>query len=114
MKLNVKDRIILLRILPVEGDFRTMKTIMDIRNKLLFSDTEVKDFGLVQENNIYRWDSASETGIDVEISELANDVIVGSLRELDASGKLTAETVPLWEQFVETEGCEPDPSLKLV
>ena len=76
MKLGVKDRIVLLRILPAEGDFRTMRTIMELRTKLLFTDEEVKAFDITIDDNIYRWDTAKATEIEVEFGDVATEVVV--------------------------------------
>jgi hypothetical protein len=100
MKLGVKDRIVLLRILPAESNFRTMRTIMELRTKLLFTDEEVKAFDITMNDNIYRWDTAKATEIEVEFGDVATEVVVTALKDLDAQKKLSAEHMTLWESFV--------------
>lgn len=102
MKLNVKDRIILSNILPVEGDFRTMKTIQQLRDALLFNEQEVKRFQVKTEAQQITWDASKPTEVEIAIGELATEVIVDRLRELDKEKKLSADHLPLWERFIET------------
>ena len=46
MKLGVLERITLLQILPVQGDFLTLRIIHELRQVLSFTEGEIAEFGL--------------------------------------------------------------------
>jgi hypothetical protein len=102
MKLTAFERILLITILPVEGDFRTMKTIAKLKDGLFFNEEEVKKFNMVTENGMTKWGSRVPTETDVPIGELASEVIVTALQAKDASKTLTSDYLGLWERFIDS------------
>jgi len=108
-KLTVVERIALLNILPFEGNVVTLKIIRDLQSNLSFSEEEMKRFKM---KNIRRpdgstfavWDSdlAEETK-EIEIGDVANDMIVEQLKALEARKKLRMEMLTLYEKFVKPE-----------
>lgn len=102
MKLTVLERIRLVNILPAEGDFRTMKTISQLRDRLLFNEDEVKRLKLVTEDQQVKWNpDADGEGSEIEVGELATEIIVGQLKKMDDEKKVTVDYLPLWERFIE-------------
>lgn len=100
MLLEVRDRILLGNILPAEGDVRTMKTIQTLRNDLLFSEDEVKKFKIKTDDNRVTWDATVDSEVEIQVGELATEVIVAALKKLDESEKVTVELLPLYEKFI--------------
>jgi predicted aconitase len=103
MLLGIKDRYVLLRTLPTEGNFRTMRTIVKLREDLLPSEDEIKSFGIKMspDGNTVVWDVEKATESDIQIGEVATEVIVAALKNLDSQDKLTIDHMPMWERFIE-------------
>ena len=105
MKLSVSDRLTLLGVLPEAGDFRTMKTIQTLRTDLLFNEDEVKKFELKQEvtdDGKIRsaWNGQTAEEVEIKIGEIATEVIVAALKELDTKKTLRAEHLAVYGRFV--------------
>jgi hypothetical protein len=65
MDFLIKERYLMLSILPTEGDFRTMRTIQELRTSLLFNSDEVIKSKIAQEGNTLTWDvTKDEPGSD--------------------------------------------------
>lgn len=105
MSLTVKERAVLFNALPAQGDFLTMKTVRDLREAVNFSDEEQTALKFHLADGQMRWDPEAAKGHlkDIEIGPRAHVVISDRLRELDKQKKLTADQVPLYERFVQTE-----------
>jgi len=103
MELKVFDRLILLNILPKEGDFTTLKIIRKLREDLSFSEEEHAALEFRQENGQVQWKQAGDIPKEVPIGEKATDVIVGVLKALNDAKppKLKEEHLSLYELFVE-------------
>ena len=101
MKLSVFDRIVLLNILPKEGNFATLKIIRKLREDLSFDEAENKalDFQF-EENGQVKWRTDADIIKDVQIGEKANDIIIDSLKELDKQKKLKDQHYSIYEKFV--------------
>lgn len=100
MILNVTNRITLLGILPVQGDFLTLKIVRTLREELSFSEEEIKALNLQQrEGNQVTWDMTAEPNKDVQIGEKATDIVVAALKALDEKKQLTQQHYELYEAF---------------
>lgn len=105
MELTVKDRIVLLGVLPKEGDFKTLKQLRVFKEKLAFSDEEQKDLSFKQQpdGNI-TWNEPVKGELqswDIEISDTAMALIVEALKAADKQKRLNVDTFSLYEKFVE-------------
>jgi len=101
MKLSVKDRIVLLGILPATGDFLTLKIVRQLREALSFSEEETKVLKLSNDGQQVKWEAEADPMKDVEIGVTAADLIVASLKKLDEKKELNADTYGLYETFVQ-------------
>jgi hypothetical protein len=106
MELKVYERLILLAILPKEGNFITLKVIRQLREALSFTEEEIKVLNFVQnvEEEKVTWDLAADKPVEIKIGEKATDIIVEALKKLDKEMKLTDEHYGLYEKFVERNG----------
>ena len=105
MKLNIIERITLMNLLPKEGDFLSFQTVKKLRNELSPSDNERKKLKLIQrENGGITWDVNADKGKEIEINDVANEVIVNSLKKLPKEDK----TIPFacWEIYEKFIGSE--------
>ena len=60
MKLGMRDRFVLLNILPPEGDIATIKIVHRLRQDLAPTEQEFKDYNIVQKEGQVMWDDAME------------------------------------------------------
>lgn len=101
MELAVFERLILLNILPKEGDFTTLKIMRKLKEDLSFSEEEHKNLGIKIEDGMVRWKSEADSLKEVNIGEKAHDIISEILKELNNKKKLTEEHMSLYEKFIE-------------
>ncbi len=108
MLLNVKQRLLLLNILPDEGNYDTLKIVRDQQNLLSFNEEELKRLKIRREGEMYQWDEAADEPVDISIGEMSFNMIKMALRRLNEEGKLQMEFLPLYEHFVEGEDWPSD------
>ena len=104
MELTVKERIVLLGIVPKEGDFKTLKQIRKFREDLGFSDDENKtlDFKTIPNVGV-NWNEPVDGEFykkDVKITDSVMELIVDALEQADKGKKLNNDTFDLYERFV--------------
>lgn len=103
MELSVAERLLLLGLLPKEGDITTVRIVHDLRRELSFTEEEHAALGVTIEDGRIHWDGAAEAPRDVPIGGKAQALIVSALEDLSDNGKLTEQHLGLYEKFV--EGC---------
>lgn len=103
IKLSVYERLVLLNILPKEGNFITLKITRQLREGLSFNEKEIKELKLAidPEKGNATWNPSKDPNKEVEIGREAKKIIVESLEKLDKDAKLTQEHFSLFEKFVE-------------
>ena len=99
MKLSVGDRLILLGIIPREGDFTTLKIVRDMRDDLSFTEEEHKKLNFRQEGNMTYWKQGLEDK-EINFGEKATDIIVNAFKKLNEQKKLRIEHMEPYERFV--------------
>jgi len=102
-ELTVKDRVMLLDLVPKEGRFLFVKMVQTLLGELSFSQEE--NDKLIFQQTIkgeVRWVEKAAEGMVkvVEIPQTIIDEITASLRRLEEKGKLTIDHVQLYEKFV--------------
>ena len=106
MELKIKDRLILLSLLPGEGfqgSFLTLKIIRDLQNDLGFSEEEYKTYKLTENDGKVTWDNAKEQMKEVEIGEKASSLFADALKTLSEKEKLSQAHFELYERFVKPD-----------
>ena len=102
MELGVFDRMILLNILPGEGNFTTLKIVRKMREDLSFSEEEHKALEFKQEDDgRVQWLTEADKPKEISIGEKATDIIVGVLKKLNDTKKLQDQHYSLYEKFIE-------------
>ena len=101
MELGVFDRLILLNILPKEGDFTTLKIVRKLREDLSFTEEEHKalEFKAEDEGRVV-WRTEADEPKEIPIGEKATDIIVEVLKKLNDDKKLQDQHYSLYEKFV--------------
>lgn len=100
MELGVFDRLILLNILPKEGDFTTLKIVRKMREDLSFTEEEHKALQFQQEDNNIKWQKEVDKPKNINFGEKATDLIVSTLKKLNTEKKLSEQHYSLYEKFV--------------
>lgn len=100
MVLKVKDRIQLLNVLPGTGSIVTLKIVRALRERLSFSEDDIKTFGIKESGEMINWEPSSDTGTEIEIGEKAHEIIVDAFKTASSKGELTLDMVDLYDKFV--------------
>ena len=106
--LNLPERMHLLGILPLEGNFTTLRIVRALREQLSLSEAEHVEFGIETRNNengtiTFNWTNgdAALTPREFQFQPKALSIIAEALKKLDAQKQLRTEHISLYEAFVE-------------
>ena len=102
VQLCVKDRLVLLGLLPAEASFLEIKMIQGIKDDLVLSEDEKVALSVVQRENGIMWDQeAAKTCMkNITMSEATAALVAKTLTTMDKQGKLTVDHIGLYEMFV--------------
>lgn len=103
MNLGVLDRLLLLNILPKEGNLVTLRVTRDLSRDLGFTEEELKDLNFVTNpNGGISWDTGAAAKIvkEIEIGDTMLSIVVKELKKLDKEEKLSMEILDLYEKFI--------------
>ena len=101
--LSVKARLVLLGILPPEGNLTTIRIVRELREGLSFSEGEHKDLQMVQDGQQLRWEEGAVPDKVLDIGPKAQEVIREAIKKLDDDKKLVPDHLELVDLF-EYEG----------
>ena len=102
MILSVEERLVLLSLLPLEGDYATLKILNNLRMSLSFTEDETKEWGVSEApQGGTGWDINGET--EIPIGEKATDIVVDALKKRDREKKLPVQAMGVYEKFITTE-----------
>ena len=99
MLLNTFDRLILLNVLPKEGDITTLKIIRKLKDDLSFSEEEHTALQFKNEDGQIMWKEDADIKKEIEIGEKATDIIAEALKALNKARKLTEAHISIYERF---------------
>jgi len=103
MKLHVRDRLLLLQMLPAEGDLTMIRIVRKLREALSFTEIEHAEFQLTLKGNNYTWNPANDVGAEIEIGAKAKEIIGIGFEALNKSGKFTEAHLAIYDQIMEPE-----------
>ena len=103
MILTVRERIILLSVLPAQGDFTTLKIVRKLREDLSFNEEEHKALQFKTVEGGMQWIQQAEKDADINVGEKATDVVKETLKKLNDEKKLTMDHMGLYEKFMDTK-----------
>ena len=115
MKLSMKDRFVLLNILPPEGGIATIKIVHRLRQDLAPTEKEFKDYKITQDEGQVRWDDAMEKkrgAQEKKIGPKAFMLIEGAFEKLDKEKKLTEGHLETYCMFCSEEKEDSDEEVK--
>lgn len=97
MKLTVLERLLLLQIMPNEGNLTTLRIVRDMARDLSFSEEEHAALNIQQENDAVTWNLGTPDK-DVKLGPKAQELIRESLARLDEQGKLRLAMLDLCDK----------------
>lgn len=98
----MRDRFVLLNILPPEGDVATIKIVHRLRMDLAPTEQEFKDYKIVQKEGQVMWDDAMEQkrgAQEKKIGPKAYIMIEEAFKKLSDDKKLTEGHLLTYEKF---------------
>jgi len=99
MLLTVKERLLLLNILPREGDLSTIRIIAKLRASLSFSEEEHQALKFNQAPEGFTWEPSAPQTAEIDIGPKAQTVVRDNLDRLNSEKKLTEDYLPVWDKF---------------
>jgi len=107
MLLSVKERLVLLQAIPPQtGNLTTLRIVRKLREDLSFSEEEHGELGLRVEGGQITWDGEAQKSKEIEIGEVAHQIIVDNLRALNGREALTEDILDIIDKFPEVEEIE--------
>ena len=106
MELKIKDRMLILAVLPKEGDIASLRILRDLKKDLSFSEEEYKEFQFkINSQGSYTWIEPNDQPFvkEISIGDKAKDLISESLKELNSRKKLGFDYIDLYESFIGVE-----------
>jgi hypothetical protein len=100
MELSLKNRLILLGVLPAQGNMVEMLVVKGIKDVVDILPTEAIEVGLKAGEGRVTWDEAKEKAIKVTFNEPETELVRKALTEMDAQRKLTLDHLDLYKLFV--------------
>lgn len=101
MMMSVGERLMLLQILPLQGSIVTLRINRELSNKVALSEEELKLFDVKHEDKKISWNSSGNQEKEIVIGEKESDIIVDSLKKLDAEQRLVPQMMSLWDKFID-------------
>lgn len=98
--LTLSDRFAVLGILPAQGNFATLKIVRKLREQLSLTETEIKEYKVVQIGEQITWENGEKT-VEMEFGEYAETMIKERLKTMNEEDKLEDKHFALYEKFVE-------------
>lgn len=99
MELTILERLMILNLdtLPKVGNIVTMRVKQQLLNDVGFKENEIKNFGIVQENDQVRWNNDAKAA-EIEIGPEAKKLLVDALEK---SESLSDAYVALYDRLQE-------------
>ena len=98
MELTVVERLVLLGLLPSEGDLTTLRIVRELREALSFDEEEHERLQFKHEEGRVAWRN-DDSAKAINLGAKATRLIVERLEALDAVGKLTEQHLTLCDKF---------------
>ncbi len=102
-KLDVLERLMLLQVLPKEGNYSNLKALRVVREALSFTEAENKALAFREEAGMLRWNPLGTKDKEIFFGEIIEGLIVKALKALNDQEKLTVDQFSLYEKFVGEE-----------
>ena len=101
MLVSVKERLLLMNMLPVEGDLAELRMIRQLQDDLGFIEAEKAKLNFSVKDNQITWAAEHDTPIDVALSKERRELLDRAFLKLDADKRLTMAHLDLHERLAE-------------
>ena len=99
-ELSVKDRLVLLNILPEQSSLATLRIVRELREGLSFSEEEHQATTMRNlDDGRLMWEEGMVPDKEIEIGPKAASVIRDALAKLDQSDELTMDHLDMCDEF---------------
>lgn len=104
MNFSVQERLVLLQALAgVQGNLAELRIVRELKENLSFGEKEHKELGLRVEGERMVWNAQTAQDKEIEIGDVARDIIVRRLKELNEKKVLTEAHLFICDKFPEVE-----------
>jgi len=97
--MKIKDRIVILNILPQQGNFTTLTVKHDLVEKIKITQEEIKDLEMGEESGMIKWNVDKDIDKEFDLTDLEKKLIKDTLKELDEKKQLNDDTFNLLKLF---------------
>lgn len=104
MKLTVLERLVLLNILPKEGDLTTIRIVRELREVLSFSEAEHASLAFKPDGDgNMRWNAEADRDEDFIFQPRAYALIADTLEKLAKGEKMMEDYLSVYDKFCEEQ-----------
>jgi hypothetical protein len=100
VKLDVGERMVVISILPKEGNFLTLRVLRTLVSRIGLTAEEIKEFEVVQEGDRIVWNQKGYELLEFDLADVELDIIKQELKKLDSENKLTQDMFSIYEKFI--------------
>ncbi|MFA5460104.1 MAG: hypothetical protein WC283_02115 [Candidatus Paceibacterota bacterium] len=103
MKLGLRDRLVILNVLPPKGDLTTLRIVHDLKMKLALTEEELKEYNVQEKEGQIFWDSKKELEKgeqEFEIGTKSFAIIMDAFKKLDEKKELTEGHLETYEKLL--------------
>jgi hypothetical protein len=99
MKLNALERVVIISILPSEGNYLTMSISKDLAKRIDLTAKDMQTYNIRQEGNVTYYDNL-HIRQEFDISSPEQAIIVKALVDLNSAEKIKGDHTDLYKRFV--------------
>ena len=99
MELTVLERLLLLRVLPKQGNLTMLRIVRDLERDLSFSEEEHAALQFDTKGGAIKWQPGAVPDKDVRFGPRAMQLVVDALTEMDKKAELTLDWLDLCDKF---------------
>jgi len=99
-KLTIKDRLILLSILPAKGSLIVMMHVKNLIDKLSFDDKELEEYKIRQENSFVTWDNDEEYYKEVQFNSEEIEILKKQIKQKDEAQEILFEMIETFNKII--------------
>ena len=102
VSLNLFERVIVLSLLPAEGNFATLKIVNELKMELAPTSEEYSKAGLsdMENGGIQAKDWLAVPEKEITFGEVSEGIVVNALKKLDKEMKLRNEHMTVYAKFI--------------
>lgn len=100
VNLTIGDRFTILSMLPVEGNFATLKLLRKLREMLSLTQEEINEYEVKQIGDQITWSNGVKT-TEMIFGDYDSEMVRNTLKNLDDEEKLGEAHYSIYEQFME-------------